>query len=466
MTEDSSMAGRSDPGGHAALQEIGVRPEPPAPSPTEPDHAAITRELQLILASQAFHSSKRSQQFLTFVVQYRLAGNQEPLKERTIGTVLFKRPANYATGDDSVVRVQAGEVRRRLEQYYKTPPVESHLRIELPLGSYVPEFRWAPGASSVAVVVETHESESLHTAHTLDPIHPVQPAALPAVTLRKRTTWPIAVVATLIALAAGLALLWLHRAKSPEFVLTQFWSPIFANSKPLLICLPKPIFYRPSASLFKRSQRNPQEFDNEVDRMNGRPHLQPDDKLTWGDMVEFSDFGVSKGDVKAAFRLSTLITRLGKDSEVRVGNDYAWDDLRNAPAILIGAFSNQWTMKATSGLHFAFAEDHGIFRLQEQGASGRSWYDELDRNSQVAVDYGLVTRLVSSGTGQFLVAVAGITAPGSEAAAEVAASPDDLEKALRTAPADWKQKNVQIVVRTQVTDAVAGPPQIVAIYVW
>src|SRR6202012_4506183 len=158
----------------------------------------------------------------------------------------------------------------------------------------------------------------------------------------------------------------------------------------LLICLPEPVLYRPSISLYKRHELTPHEFDNEVDRMNGRPHLLPDETLKWGDMVEYSDFGVSKGDVKAAFRLSALVTRLGKDNEVRVGNDYAWDDLRNGPAIVIGAFSNPWTMKVISGLHFSFVEDNGVFHIQEQGAQNRAWYDELDRNAAVAVDYGLV----------------------------------------------------------------------------
>lgn len=420
-----------------------------------PDQESIVRELEQILASPHFHSSKRSQQFLSFVVRHCLADHHEPLKERTIGTLLFKRPANYATGDDSVVRVQAGEVRRRLEQYYQSPPAESLVRIELPLGSYAPEFRWsspahAPGGSGAPL------PDSVPTAAPVLSI-------VPPVVQRRRSGWVIAVIVVLAA-AAVLTVFWTRHGKSSDVALNRFWSPMFATSRPLLICLPKPIFYRPSIALYKRHELTPHEFDNEVDRMNNPPHLQPDEKLTWGDMVEYPDFGVSKGDVKAAFRLSAVVTRLGKDNEVRVGNDYAWDDLRSGPAIVIGAFSNPWTMKVTAGLHFSFVEDHGVFRLQEQGVQGRSWYDELDRKSEVAVDYGLVTRLVNSGTGQFTVAVAGITAPGSEAAAEVACSADDLRRALGNA--DWAHKNVQIVVKTSVTEGIAGPPQIVAAYVW
>ena len=446
--------------GKSSPQAVHTQPELHAPFVDEPDHVAVMHELELIQASPFFHSSKRSLQFLNYVVQYRLDGNSEPLKERMIGAVLFNRPADYSTGDDSVVRVQAGEVRRRLEQYYQAPPAESLVRIELPLRSYSPEFRWASHPPPVSFQAVPQEAAPIPAATPAK----VSPVVLP--THPRKTTW-LAGLLIGLALAAIVAVVLVHRVRAQESPLNQFWSPIFATSKPLLICLPKPILYRPSMELYKRHEKTPGESDNEVDRMNSRPNLQPDDKLQWSDMVEYPDFGVGKGDVKAAFRLSNLLAKLGKDNEVRIGNDYSFDDLRNSPAIVIGAFSNRWTMTMTSGLHFTFAEHDGVFRIQEQGSSGRSWFAELNpRSSEVVADYGLVTRLVNSSTGQFVVDVAGITSPGSEAAAEVASSQQDLEKALHNAPSDWKQKNLQIVVKTTVTDSVAGPAQIVAVHVW
>jgi hypothetical protein len=435
-----------------------IHAEPPGSHRNEPDHVAVARELELILASPFFHASKRSQQFLKYVVQYRLDGNEESLKERAIGAVLYNRPVNYATGDDSVVRVQAGEVRRRLEQYYQEPPSGSHVHIGLPLGSYAPEFRWVPAATPDHAAVQ--EPVALET----DTLPGQNSSSVQR--MRKRYLWLTSLGCTIV-LVAALVGLWVHHKFAPGTILDQFWSPVFATPKPVLICLPEPVFYRPSAELFMRREQTPGEFDKEIDRMTGRPHLQPDDQIQWKDMVEFKDFGVSKGDIKAAFRLSNLLIETGKDTEIRVGDDYGWDDLRNAPAVIIGAFSNRWTFKITSGLHFAFAEDKGVALIQEQGPSGRAWFAELDpRTGRVASDYGLVTRLVNSGTGQFVVDVAGLTAAGSEAAAEVAANEEDLEKALRRAPRDWKRKNVQIVVKTTVVDEIAGPAQVVAVYLW
>src|SRR5580658_9455632 len=116
------------------------------PPPDGPQKEAILRELEAILSSPFFRTSNRSKQFLAYVVQHTLEGNHEPLKERTIGAKLFQRPAGYSTGDDPVVRVQAGEVRRRLEQYHHAALNHSPVRIELPVGSYAPEFRWIPTA--------------------------------------------------------------------------------------------------------------------------------------------------------------------------------------------------------------------------------------------------------------------------------------------------------------------------------
>lgn len=419
------------------------------------------RELDLIFASPFFHASKRSQQFLSYVVQYKLDGNEEQLKERTLGSVLFQRPADYATGDDSVVRVQAGEVRRRLEQYYQAPPPGSLVRMELPIGAYTPEFRWASHAPAV------------HTPGATAELDLEQPAVAPVTTIsaatavkRNNKTWVMALVIALV-LAATAGAFWMERGRMQDSALQRFWAPMFASSKPLLICLPKTVLYRPSLALYKRGEKTPGEFDKEVDRMNGRPHLQPDEKILWSDMFEDPSFGLGKGDIKATFRLSTLLGKLGKETEVRIGSDYAWDDLRNAPAVIIGAFSNQASMKILSGLPIAFVERPGELGLiEEQESHGRSWLTERGRHDEVTSDYGLIARLVNSGTGQFVVVVAGITDAGSEAAADVATSKDELQEALRNSPADWGKKNVEMVVKTSVTDGVAGPPQIVAVHVW
>src|SRR5215510_8791987 len=100
----------------------------------------VRSELKAVISSVAFSGSKRCQDFLRLVVEHALAGELDDLHERMIGVEMFGRPVDYDTANDAVVRVRATEVRKRLAQYYGEAASPPAVRIELPLGSYVPEF--------------------------------------------------------------------------------------------------------------------------------------------------------------------------------------------------------------------------------------------------------------------------------------------------------------------------------------
>jgi hypothetical protein len=438
------------------------------PPPDAPAKEAVLRELESILSSPFFRTSNRSKQFLSYVVQHTLEGNHEPLKERTIGAKLFQRPVGYATGDDPVVRVQAGEVRRRLEQYHHAGPNDSPVRIELPVGSYAPEFRWAthaPSHGEPAPAAETPQAEPTREEPTLA-VAPAREAANRAGESLDRPARSRLILGAGLMLLLALLATVIYRTSAPKSTITQFWSPVFSNAGPVLICLAKPHVYRPSAELYQRYSNPPGKFDGEWARLTQPPPLQPNTRLTWGDMVEYTDYGVAAGDVYAALRMSAALTRMGKESQVRIGTRYSFEDLRSSPAIVVGAFNNRWTMQMTSNLHFAFVEENGKELIREQGTLGRTWSARYGPHGEAIEDFAIVTRLLNSKTGQFVVATAGILSEGTQAAAEFVSSSASLEDALRTVPSDWAKKNLQFVVQTTVTDSIPGPPQVIAIYTW
>src|ERR1022692_3463052 len=104
------------------------------------DPAAVREELEWILASPQFRNSKRHSCFLRYVVEETLRGEAGQLKERTVGVRVFGLEPGYDTSTNPVVRVSAGELRKRLLQYYHAPDHGGEPRIDLPPGSYVPEF--------------------------------------------------------------------------------------------------------------------------------------------------------------------------------------------------------------------------------------------------------------------------------------------------------------------------------------
>jgi hypothetical protein len=440
----------------------------------EVERTEVLRELDAILNSPVFQPSKRCQQFLSYVVQHRLEGNDERLKERTIGVDLFQRPAGYATGDDPVVRVQAGEVRRRLDQYYQSASNNSPVRIELHVGTYTPEFKWAnpalgPGDSRAI----QSGSEVQETSHRMGNVQESSDVALPLLTETKPSTpkhKPFFLVLSAVGLIAlaGSALIGsnLYRARTHQSVLQRFWAPALSSPEPLLICLAKPSLYLPSVKLYQRHSKTPDKFLDQFQRLSQKPDLQPDDKLVWSDMVELPDYGVAAGDVYTAVRLSSLFGQIGKENQVRIGGNYSFEDMRNAPAVIIGAFNNRWTMQMTSNLHFSFASENAQPFIREEGPKGRRWYSKLDSNGRAVEDYAVVTRLLNSRTGQFVVIVAGIKSYSTQAAGEFVTSPDYLQAGLQSVSPDWEKRNMQIVLQTPVTDGLPGSPQVVASYVW
>jgi eukaryotic-like serine/threonine-protein kinase len=103
----------------------------------------VRRALQSVLSSSAFRGSEQCQLFLRLVVERSLAGDLESSSEPVIGVEMFGASADYDTSSDAVIRMRTTEVRKRLAQYYTEAKQTPQVRIELPPGSYVPEFHWS-----------------------------------------------------------------------------------------------------------------------------------------------------------------------------------------------------------------------------------------------------------------------------------------------------------------------------------
>ncbi len=93
-----------------------------------------------ILSSSTFALSDRHRRFLAFVVDETLAGRGNRIKAYTIATSAFGRGSDFDPQQDSIVRIEAGRLRRALEYYYLTEGSADPLRILIPKGSYVPQF--------------------------------------------------------------------------------------------------------------------------------------------------------------------------------------------------------------------------------------------------------------------------------------------------------------------------------------
>ena len=102
-----------------------------------PEHVELS--LAAVEASAAFRPSPRHRALLRYLVEHMQSGDLAALKETVIAVVVFGRPvARFDPRLDSIVRVEARRLRGRLDAYYRHEGCEATLRIELPVGSYVP----------------------------------------------------------------------------------------------------------------------------------------------------------------------------------------------------------------------------------------------------------------------------------------------------------------------------------------
>jgi TolB-like protein len=101
----------------------------------------IRDQLNRILSSSVFKNSRVLSCFLKFVTDSTLAGKEQEIKEYSIGIHVLSRSKDFNPQLDSVVRINAGRLRRALKEYYYEAGKMDPVLIEMPKGGYIPIFQ-------------------------------------------------------------------------------------------------------------------------------------------------------------------------------------------------------------------------------------------------------------------------------------------------------------------------------------
>ncbi len=102
----------------------------------------VREQLDRIVSSKLFRDTTRMKRFLRYVTEETLEGRADRLKGYTIGLEVFDRPDDFDPQADTIVRVQAGQLRRRLDLYYATIGEDDRVRLTVPKGRYAPQFEF------------------------------------------------------------------------------------------------------------------------------------------------------------------------------------------------------------------------------------------------------------------------------------------------------------------------------------
>src|SRR5579872_5462366 len=97
-------------------------------------------ELKSVLESRHFVRAPKLAQLLSYLCEKFFSGQTGQIKEYSIGVEVFGRGDSFDQNTDSIVRVEANRLRKRLAEYYSTDGALHRLQILIPVGQYVPEF--------------------------------------------------------------------------------------------------------------------------------------------------------------------------------------------------------------------------------------------------------------------------------------------------------------------------------------
>jgi hypothetical protein len=445
------------------------QPDSAAHGAVEPE--AVRLQLGRLAESPSFRSSKRCRLFLEHAIDHALSPNAVPLKEREVGMQVFGREPSYDTAADPVVRVTAGEIRRRLGQYYAEPAHQRELRVELPAGSYTPTFTWPADPGSVT---SGHPASAAHPAH-----HAAASVLIPAAFSPSTTSvserkgahardgrasagaWASRRgIAIFGVIAAAVVIGTLVLIRQPATTFDRFWGPLVQSKVPVLLCTGSIDVYELPGSLKQAADRAATERTIVPAQFTVDPR----------DVMRVGAGFVSVADAVALVRFASLFQERGTPYHVRENRSTSFADLRTSPTVLVGMFSNAWTLQL--GADFRFVPEHNdkddryVIRDRQHPERGDWQVTAPWPKLTIARDYALVSRVFDRATGTLVVSGAGITPYGTAAAAEFLTSPHYLDAALRNLPADWPTRNLQIVLETRVIDGAAAPPHVLATHTW
>jgi hypothetical protein len=143
------------------------------------DPEACWRLIERVAASSHLNRAPRLREFLFYVGNKSLKEGISEVHEQEIGAVVFGRLPHYDTSQDNIVRVNATELRKRIDAYFISDGLNEPLIFQIPRGGYKPVFRRQErvpdsqnGQSSPpnAVNGKVHKTEAQETAVAASPV--------------------------------------------------------------------------------------------------------------------------------------------------------------------------------------------------------------------------------------------------------------------------------------------------------
>jgi hypothetical protein len=417
---------------------------------------------QRVAAGPHFARSHLMSKFLLFVVAETLEGRGSEITEHQIGVQVFDRPADYRTLEDNIVRNYARQLRKRLADHFAEQGSAEPVRIDIPVGGYVPIFIPVSGDS----VNETASGAPARSHAQTQPLALHAQSAEPVSQPRTKVLrWLLGAVLTAAYSAALISVTWyLARRPSvspkPQEPAHLLWTALFDG--------PANSYIVPSDAGF-----------NLLEDISHRPVPLADyiagsyqgTALAGVDAHSAQDLRTQQLTPFVDLQIAAALAHLSEDNPQRVfirfPRDIRLDDLKSANAVIIGSVgSNPWAAMAEANANFRIADRPGmqgatILNLKPEAGEATSYASHW--NEPAHETFALISFLPNlSGNGHLLV-LEGLDVAGTQAAAEILLHASAIDPILQRATrADGSLRNFEVLLRSTSIDSNATGTQVIA----
>lgn len=400
--------------------------------------------VERVVQDESFRRAPRLKELLTFLTARAIDGRAAELNEHEIACAVFRRPATFNPSDDSIVRSSVRQLRTKLHEYFEGPGQGEAVTIEIPKGSYVPEFPARPAAAA---------SEPDRRAE------------------RAVRLWRGAALAG-IAAAVVFAALWLMgpaksgvgggAVKAPNLVTWLFGG--HGQEVNIVVCDSALVV----VNSYRERMLNLEQYIQQQDQQRlplagGKPAGATPPEFPGKRLItSFRDMAfverLSEESGAAGFQVALKHSRLMQARDFRTGNH-----------ILLGSsWSNPWTMLFEEQLNFRFREDPstGTFAIANAApqAGEPALYQCSPAQARDGVSYARIAIVPNLSGRQAILLVSGLHTESSEGALDAVLSPDFLAQLRSSTGARSPEQliGVELLMEVRAVDGVVRGTRLVA----
>ncbi len=348
------------------------------------------QQVARILQSETFRNAESLRRLLSYLADKSLSGQADQLKEYTVGVEAFGKPETYDPQHDASVRIQAGKLRQKLEEYYRSEGRDDPVRVLFPKGRFRLQFASPAPAQRL---------------------------------LTQDSFWKMAcaVLAALLALVSAWASLD-RRSTVPELTREQrlFWEPLLEGDRPIILSLGAPLFVKTPGGFFRNPRANRWEEVLATQQLFG--WLQAE--IAQGDALPVNIY-TGLGDALGAVQITKLLTAAGRDLIAKRSTAVSWDELANHNVVFLGPPKYTLQLNEIPVRMDLFMDGNLIRnRAPRKGEPTELMGNWPEKSPYVTEDYALISRVPGlHGRREYLILSASST-EGTAAAATFVTDPN------------------------------------------